>query len=309
VNTTRGRRRGTLPGKGLFISVSGIDGSGKSSCLEQMQHWVEKSGREVMLTREPGGTPLAESLRGLLLHQHMDSLTESLLVFAARRDHVRKVIEPALARGCVVISDRFSDCTFAYQGAGRGFPLGVLTQLEAWVQEGLQPDLTLWFDIRPAEAAARRSAARVADRFEAEEVAFFEKVRSGYAARMEADPERFAVINAMADKESVWLQVQHALASRMLAAQTGANRRGQANRVIGGIDVGRALGEGLFSEEVGSCRFVIRSNKADASFAKRLGEVVGRAGSYQACLMRGDHVGNAASLIEAAQMLAALERP
>lgn len=203
-------------GVGLCLSLESIDGGGKTSCLDQLKALIEGAGRKVVLTREPGGAPLAESLRGLVLHEPMDALTESLLVFAARRDHVRNVVRPALEAGCVVITDRFADSSFAYQGSGRGFDMGVLTQLESWVLEGLQPDLTLWFDLPPATAAARRSAARVADRFEAEEVAFFERVRAGYAARMAADPGRFAVIDAAADKQAVWLQVRDTVLSRLL---------------------------------------------------------------------------------------------
>jgi dTMP kinase len=146
---------------------------------------------------------LAEALRELFLHRPMDALTEALLVFAARRDHLATVIEPALARGDTVLCDRFSDATFAYQGAGRGFELAVLTQLEAWVQQGRQPDLTLWFDVPAAVAAARRAAAREPDRLESEAQAFFERVREGYAARQQAAPQRFAHIDANAPMDVV----------------------------------------------------------------------------------------------------------
>ena len=166
-----------------FISFEGIDGAGKSSHIEALAEALRAAGHTVCLTREPGGTPLAESLRELFLHRPMDALTEALLVFAARRDHLVTVIEPALARGETVLCDRFTDATFAYQGAGRGFDLAVLSQLEQWVQQGRQPDLTLWFDVPPTVAAARRAAARDADRLEREAEDFFARVRGGYAAR------------------------------------------------------------------------------------------------------------------------------
>jgi len=143
---------------GLFISFEGIDGAGKSSHIAAIAQAFEAVGRKVVTTREPGGTPLAEKLRAFILNDPMDPLTEALLVFAARRDHLQQVIEPALLRGDVVLCDRFTDATFAYQGAGRGFDTQVLTQLEQWVQtqpgQGLrQPDLTLWFVLDPAVAA------------------------------------------------------------------------------------------------------------------------------------------------------------
>ena len=179
-----------------FISFEGIDGAGKSSHIEAVANALRELGRTVVLTREPGGTPLAEQLRVLFLHQPMDALTEALLVFAARRDHLVTIIEPALARGDTVLCDRYTDATFAYQGAGRGFDLAVLGQLEQWVQQGRQPDLTLWFDVPAAVAAARRAAAREPDRLESEAQAFFERVREGYAARLSGDPQRFARIDA-----------------------------------------------------------------------------------------------------------------
>lgn len=197
-----------------FISFEGIDGAGKSSHIDAVAQALRAAGRTVVLTREPGGTPLAERLRELFLHQPMDALTEALLVFAARRDHLATVIEPALARGDTVLCDRFTDATFAYQGAGRGFDLAVLAQLEAWVQQGRQPDLTLWFDVPAAVAAARRSAARAPDRLESEAQAFFERVREGYAARLLAAPQRFARIDADAPLAVV--------RERVLAALQGA---------------------------------------------------------------------------------------
>lgn len=197
---------------GRFITFEGIDGAGKSSHVEALAAWLRARGQRVLVTREPGGTPLAESLRELVLHRPMDALTESLLVFAARRDHLRQAIEPALTSGATVLCDRFSDATFAYQGGGRGFDLAVLTQLEAWVQEGRQPDLTLWFELPPALAAQRRSAARAPDRFESEDLAFFERVHAGYLARAAAQPARFARLDASLAPAQVRAQVEAAVA-------------------------------------------------------------------------------------------------
>lgn len=178
-----------------FITFEGIDGAGKSTHIAVVAQRLRQRGDEVVVTREPGGTELAEALRELVLTRPMDSLTESLLVFAARRDHLQRVIEPALAAGQTVLCDRFTDATFAYQGGGRGFDLGVLRTLEQWVQAGRQPDLTLWFDVPAALAAERRAQARAADRFEGEDLAFFERVAEGYRQRIAAAPQRFARID------------------------------------------------------------------------------------------------------------------
>jgi dTMP kinase len=142
---------------GRFITFEGIDGAGKSSHIESLARWLRGRGHSVVLTREPGGTPLAERVRDLFLHDAMDALTEALLVFAARRDHLQQRIEPALAAGHTVLCDRFTDATFAYQGAGRGFDWAVLQHLEQLVQGARTPDLTLWFDVEPIEAATRRA--------------------------------------------------------------------------------------------------------------------------------------------------------
>jgi dTMP kinase len=208
--------------EGVFISFEGIDGAGKSSHVEVLAHALREAGHRVVLTREPGGTPLAEQLRSLALGTPMDPLTEALLMFAARRDHLQQVIEPALARQDVVVSDRFTDATFAYQGAGRGFDLAVLTQLEQWVQTVpalapgalRQPQLTLWFDVAPEIAAQRLAGARAPDKFEAEPVAFFRRVADGYAQRASADPGRFVRIDASLPREAVWGQVQAAVRAR-----------------------------------------------------------------------------------------------
>ena len=178
--------------EGLFLTLEGIDGAGKSSHLDAMEALFKAQGRTVVRTREPGGTPLAETLRGLILEQPMDPLTESLLVFAARRDHVMRVIEPALARGDAVLCDRFTDATFAYQGAGRDFDTQVLSTLERWVQgradapELLQPHITLWFDLAPEIAAQRLAGARLPDKFESQPVEFFRRVAAGYAVPLPA---------------------------------------------------------------------------------------------------------------------------
>lgn len=197
-----------------FITFEGIDGAGKSTHLEALAERLRQAGGEVVMTREPGGTELAEKLRELVLHAPMDALTEALLVFAARRDHIQQVIAPALARGATVLCDRFTDATFAYQGAGRGFDLAQLATLEAWVQEGLQPDLTFWFDLPAETAADRRAAARSPDRFERLDAAFFNRVRAGYEARAQQSPARFAHIDATRPREAVWAQVVAQLEQR-----------------------------------------------------------------------------------------------
>jgi dTMP kinase len=200
-----------MPQHGLFISFEGIDGAGKSTHIDALAHAFRAQGREVVLTREPGGTPLAEKLREMVLHEPMDPLTEALLIFAGRRDHLQHVIEPALQAGHVVLCDRFTDATFAYQGGGRGFDWAVLQQLEQWVQAseatqgGLrQPDVTIWFELDPAIAAERLTHARVPDRFESQPSAFFEHVAQGYARRAEAEPHRFVRIDAAQTREVVW---------------------------------------------------------------------------------------------------------
>jgi dTMP kinase len=203
---------------GIFISFEGIDGAGKSTHIEGLADLFRQQGRAVTLTREPGGTALAETLRELILNQPMDALTEALLIFAARRDHLQQVIEPALARGDVVLCDRFTDATFAYQGAGRGFDLEVLKQLESWVQQNgnqlRQPDTTLWFELDPAIAAQRLVSARVPDRFESQPVAFFQQVHQGYLQRALNDAQRFVRIDASQSRHQVWQQLTRALIQR-----------------------------------------------------------------------------------------------
>ena len=209
---------------GLFISFEGIDGAGKSTHIEALAGTFRQHGREVTQTREPGGTPLAECLRQMVLNDPMDAMTEALLVFAARRDHIGRVIAPALAAGHVVLCDRFSDATFAYQGGGREFDWDTLTRLEQWVQGGnslqsgadqpdflLQPDLTIWFDLPAGVAAQRLVAARVPDKFEAQPQTFFEKVSQGYAKRCAQAPLRFSRINANQTPARVWADVHAAV--------------------------------------------------------------------------------------------------
>ena len=200
--------------RGRFITLEGIDGAGKSTHLAALATRFQKQGSEVICTREPGGTPLAEQLRGLFLNETMDAMTEALLVFAARRDHLREVILPAIGKGCTVLCDRFTDATFAYQGFGRGFSTDILTQLEHWVQDGFQPDLTLWFDLSPHTASMRRAMARNADRFEQQDFEFFERVRSGYQTRAEAAPGRFARVDAEHDLPDVARQIDRILEAR-----------------------------------------------------------------------------------------------
>ncbi|MDC8773156.1 dTMP kinase [Roseateles albus] len=197
-----------------FITFEGIDGAGKSTHIAALTERLSARGAVVVNTREPGGTELAETLRGLFLHSGMDSLTEALLVFAGRRDHLQRVIEPALAAGQTVVCDRYTDASFAYQGAGRGMDLAVLTTLEQWVQNGRQPDLTLWFDLPAEMAAARRAAAREADRFEQQDLEFFERVRAGYAARAAGAPQRFARIDASVSVAEVAAQISAVMESR-----------------------------------------------------------------------------------------------
>lgn len=207
---------------GLFISFEGIDGAGKTTHIEGLEQAFRAHGRVVTRTREPGGTPLAEKLRNLVLNDAMDAMTEALLVFAARRDHLQQCIEPALSRGEVVLCDRFTDATFAYQGGGRGFDLATLSWLEQLVQanglasdQGLrQPALTIWFDLDPRVAALRLQDARVPDRFEAQPEDFFARVRDAYLQRCTAQPLRFARITADQSREAVWQDVLAAVKAR-----------------------------------------------------------------------------------------------
>lgn len=183
--------------RGKFITLEGIDGAGKSTHLAWLVETLRQRGLAVIQTREPGGTPLGEKLRALLLSEAMDLETEALLMFAARREHLCQVIEPALVNGDWVVCDRFTDASFAYQGGGRGLAEEKLSILESWVQGGMNPDLTLLFDIPPAVAHERVTGmVRELDRFEREEQDFFERVRSAYLRRASRDPARIRVIDA-----------------------------------------------------------------------------------------------------------------
>ncbi len=207
----------------MFISFEGIDGAGKSSHIEPLAKLIRDSGREVVVTREPGGTELAEKLRAMVLNDDMDPMTEALLVFAARRDHIQKRIRPALAKGAFVLCDRFTDSTFAYQGYGRGFNHDVLTRLEQWVQSAhlssaidnafIEPDLTFFYDLEPEIAARRLAGARAPDRFESEQQTFFQKVRMGYQNRMASSPERFVRVDASQSIDAVWNDVRKSMES------------------------------------------------------------------------------------------------
>lgn len=213
--------------QGIFITFEGIDGAGKSTHIETLAAAFRSAGRQVTQSREPGGTLLAEKLRALVLTEAMDPLTESLLIFAARRDHLVRVIAPALGQGHVVLCDRFTDATFAYQGGGRGFDLAILSTLEKWAQAGdglvgdpagnhpmqpnaeliIEPHLTVWFDLPPEAAAQRLSGVRLPDRFESQPVEFFRRVVEGYADRLRGHPERFARIDASLSQDVVWRSV------------------------------------------------------------------------------------------------------
>lgn len=190
--------------KGKFITFEGIDGAGKSSHVEWLAEWLRAQGKTVQVTREPGGTELGEKLRTLLLNDPMHLETETLLMFAARREHLAQLIEPALARGEWVICDRFSDATYAYQGGGRGLDRSKFLILEHWVHEHVQPDLTLLFDL-PLDVARERIAlaSRVLDRFEQERADFHERVRQAYIERAHANPSRIRVIDANHSLEDI----------------------------------------------------------------------------------------------------------
>jgi dTMP kinase len=192
---------GMKPGR--FITFEGIDGAGKTTHISRTVEQLKARGLEVVQTREPGGTELAERLRELLLHQAMSLETELLLMFAARRDHIERLIEPALARGAWVVCDRFTDSTYAYQGGGREMGFAPIAKLEAEVHPKLQPDQTFYFDLPPSLAAERRAKARAADRFEAKDLAFFERVRSAYLKRAHECSSRFVLIDATASIDSI----------------------------------------------------------------------------------------------------------
>ncbi len=189
--------------RGRFITFEGIDGAGKSTQIDVIETTLKARGFEVIRTREPGGTPLGEVIRKELLSVSMDPATETLLFFASRAEHIAQVIKPALNRGAWVLSDRFTDATYAYQVGGRGFPAHKVEELERWTQGDLQPDRTVLFDIDPKVAAQRVAQARSMDRFEKESLDFFTRVRNAYLTRAKESPERFLIVNSMQNKESV----------------------------------------------------------------------------------------------------------
>jgi dTMP kinase len=198
---------------GKFITLEGVDGAGKSTHIPRIAQLLEAQGREVLLTREPGGTPLGEKLRELLLHESMHPETESLLMFAARREHIEQVIRPALERGVYVISDRFTDASFAYQCGGRGVDAGKIAQLEQWVQGELQPDLTLLFDVPVSVSTQRLAGARNPDRFEKENAVFFERIRQAYLKRAKQFPHRFRIIDSGKSISEIHSKLEEVLAS------------------------------------------------------------------------------------------------
>lgn len=199
--------------KGRFVTFEGIDGAGKSTHLAQSIDWLRARGHDVLATREPGGTELAERLRELLLHRPMSLETELMLVFAARRDHLERLIVPALERGQWVVCDRFTDSSWAYQGSGRGASAERIAWLESWVQGELQPARTYWFDVEPEVAARRRARSREADRFEREDLAFFTRVREGYRRRAASDPLRFLRIDGSGSVDEVRAMIEEDLAT------------------------------------------------------------------------------------------------
>ena len=191
----------TQPGK--FITLEGVDGAGKSTHLDYLADRIRARSVELVVTREPGGTPLGEKLRALLLSDPMQPDTELMLMYAARAEHVAALIKPALARGAWVLSDRFADASYAYQCGGRGIKAGRLKALEDWTLAGFKPDLTLLFDVAAEVAESRRAQARTADRFEQEQAAFFTRVREAYLRRAQAEPRRVRVIDAGRSIESI----------------------------------------------------------------------------------------------------------
>ncbi len=197
--------------RGKFLTVEGIDGAGKSTHIGFIADFLAARGRQVVASREPGGTPLGEKLRELLLHEKMHLETEALLMFASRREHLAQVIEPHLAAGTWVLSDRFTDASFAYQSGGRGLDRQKLEALEAWVHPHLQPDLTLLFDVPLEVARERLDATRTLDKFEREQDAFFARCRAEYLRRAAQFPERFVVVDSTRSIEATRQTISEAL--------------------------------------------------------------------------------------------------
>ncbi len=191
-----------------FITFEGMDGAGKSTHLAWFAGALSQRGIDVVVTREPGGTPMGERLREIVLNEPMRAETETLLMFAARFEHIEQVIKPALNKGSWVVSDRFSDASFAYQGGGRGIAVEKLEQLERWVHPDFQPDLTILFDVPIEVARVRLANNATLDRFEQEKASFYERVRAAYLERSKKHPQRFAVINAAQTSEQVKAELQ-----------------------------------------------------------------------------------------------------
>lgn len=197
--------------RGKFITLEGMDGAGKSTHIPSIVECIKQHVDEVVCTREPGGTAVGEEMRELLLHKNMHPETETLMMFAARREHIAQVIMPALARGAYVISDRFTDATYAYQAGAKAVPIVKIEALEAWVQGDLQPDVTLLFDVPVDTSLKRLAEAREPDKFEREGAVFFEKLRNAYLDRAQRDPNRFRVINANKPLEEVRIDVEEVI--------------------------------------------------------------------------------------------------
>ena len=199
--------------RGKFITLEGMDGAGKSTHIPDIIKLLKGKGVEVISTREPGGTALGEALRALLLNEPMHPETETLLMFAARREHIAKVIEPALARGAWVLSDRFTDATYAYQSGGRGVGAIKVVELENWVQGDLQPDMTLLFDVPVEVSVERLAGARAPDKFERESAEFFTKIRNAYLDRATKNPNRFRIINSNQALNDVKVEVKNIIST------------------------------------------------------------------------------------------------
>lgn len=205
---------------GIFITIEGGEGAGKSTVIKRVKTWLEDHQHQVVTSREPGGTPLAEKMRELLLdakNKGLSSQAELLLMFASRAQHLDELIRPALAKGQTILCDRFTDATYAYQGGGRELPIEPIATLETLVHDDLQPDLTLLLDLPVEQGLARASARSAPDRFEQESIDFFNRVRSMYLKRAEQAPERYAVIDASQDQVGVWHQVKAVLEERLEA--------------------------------------------------------------------------------------------
>ena len=203
---------------GTLITIEGVEGAGKSTVMNRIASWLEQHGHLEVRTREPGGTELAEAIRDILLDRHnkdLAGLTELLLMFAARAQHLEQLIRPALERGDTVLCDRFTDATWAYQGGGRGLPAAQIAALEELVHGDLQPDLTLLLDLPVRDGLARASRRSASDRFESESVAFFERVRQNYLERAAANQQRFVVIDAAPQPRKVWALIEAALQERL----------------------------------------------------------------------------------------------